>query len=102
MWVRLLVAVQVLVPTVALLGTEPPTRFGFQMYSGIGGISADVRDSAGDELGLPEDIVVDDLYRNDLPWTDFLPEQVCREAPDAATVTITHDERTRTVRCSDL
>jgi hypothetical protein len=42
------VAAQLAVPLIALVGSPPPTRLGFQMYSGLGVLEISVEDRRGD------------------------------------------------------
>lgn len=85
---RLVVAVlflQVAVPLIAL--NNPPTRFGFQMYSGITSTGIEVRDRAGRVVELDEDLLPGPL-RGDLPWWRDLPEFICAHQDSAHVVAV--------------
>lgn len=92
------VAAQLVVPAIALLGT-PPTRFGFQMYSAQGGVVVEVVDRAGREVPIDLGEVVAGTPRPELDWTGVLPERICDSKPHAVRVTVTQPERRRTLRC---
>jgi hypothetical protein len=96
--VALVILVQITVPTVALL-LPPPQRFGFQMYSGLGGIGVTVIDGEGAESAF-EDApqLVGDL-RPEIDWLPTLPEAVCDAVPDAVQVRVETSDRERTVEC---
>jgi hypothetical protein len=63
----LVIALQIAVPTVALV-LPPSQRFGFQMYSGLGGVAVSVTDDDGVERDLdsPEQLV--GKLRPELDW----------------------------------
>lgn len=92
------IALQIAVPTVALM-LPPPQRFGFQMYSGLGGVAVTVVDGEGDEhaFDTPEELV--GKLRPELDWLPTLPETVCEAAPEAASVRVEQSGRERTVEC---
>lgn len=92
------IAVQVLVPLVALLGSEPPTRLGFQMYSGVGELVIQVEDRDGNKMDVDLGQVLAAPPRVELDWTHRLPEALCRFA-GAARVTVTQPSAARTVNC---
>lgn len=94
-----IVAIQVLVPLVAL--GDPPARFGFQMYSGIGGAMIIAVDGDGDSIELDHEKIVAGGLRPDLPWVERLPEAVCERVPAAAEVTVIQGSEARTVLCKD-
>jgi hypothetical protein len=96
--VALVIAVQVAVPTVALL-LPPPQRFGFQMYSGIGGIGVTVIDSGGDETAFDDAMQLVGELRPEIDWLPTLPEAVCDAVPDAVQVRVEQTDRKRTVEC---
>lgn len=97
-WFWLVVAAQVLVPTLVLLMGEVPSRFGFHMYSRSNLVEIVAVDVSGREVPVDRDIVT--TLRLDLRWTGRLPEYVCERTPDAAKVTVTQLEKSRTVTCS--
>lgn len=92
------IAAQFAVPLVALVGSVPPTRLGFQMYSGLGGLEIAVEDRGGDELEVDLADVLAVSPRSELDWTRRLPEALCG-VPAAARVTVTRPEASRTVEC---
>lgn len=92
-----IVAVQLLVPLIAL--AHPPARFGFQMYSGVGGVAVSVLDGQGDPIEFDHETVVAGEFRPDLFWVERLPEAVCERVPAAAQVTVSQGRETRTVSC---
>ena len=96
-WFFVIVAAQVLVPTLVLLGGEVPSRFGFHMYSRSTLVEIVAVDASGKELAVDRDIVAN--LRGDLRWTGRLPEYVCERMPEAAAVTVTQLEKSRTVTC---
>ena len=86
--IALVVLVQVAVPAVALVN-DPPTRFGFQMYSGVGevpSIRLDLADGGSQDLTLREVVAVD---RVELDWASRLPSELCARFPAATRVTLT-------------
>ena len=94
----LVIALQVAVPTIALL-LPPPQRFGFQMYSGLGGVTVGVVDDEGVEHDFDDADQLVAKLRPDLDWLPTLPEAVCEAAPDAAVVRVEQSGRERTVEC---
>jgi hypothetical protein len=92
------VALQVAVPAVALLG-EAPTRFGFHMYTAQGGVTVKAVDAKGSEVVVDLSRVAAGELRPELKWTDILPEAVCAAEPDAARVTVSQSGSGRTVSC---
>jgi hypothetical protein len=96
--IALVILVQAAVPTIALLG-EPPTRFGFQMYSAQGTVSVEAVDLEGGEVGIDLSRLVAGTLRPELDWTRVLPEEICAAEPRAARVTVRQPGNERTVRC---
>ena len=94
-----MIAIQVVVPMVALL-RPPPQKFGFQMYSGLGGVTVSVINDEGvaEELNDVEQIV--GKLRPDIDWLQIVPESVCTAVPDAAGVRVEQAGRERTVECN--
>lgn len=92
------VATQLVVPAIALLGA-PPTRFGFQMYSAQGGAVVEVVDRAGRDVHVDLGEVLAGTPRPELDWTRVLPERICESEPQAVRVTVIQPEHERTVRC---
>ncbi|RXZ72673.1 hypothetical protein [Agromyces albus] len=96
--VLLVIAIQVAVPTVALL-LPPPQRFGFQMYSGLGGVGVTVIDSEGVESSFEDALQLVGELRPEIDWVATLPETVCDAVPDAVRVRVEQSDRERTVEC---
>ena len=94
-----LVAAQFVVPTVALLGSEPPTRFGFQMYSAQGWVNVRIFNDAGHPITFDQSTHVAGLLRPEIDWTQRLPEHLCRSVPAAARVVVDQPERRLDHRC---
>ena len=96
--VATVIAAQFCVPLVALLASAPPTRLGFQMYSGLGGLEVTVEDEQGETLEYDPGDVLPVSPRIEIDWTRRLPEALC-EVTGAARVTVERPEATRTVAC---
>ena len=95
----LVIAAQFAVPTIALM-KEPPTRFGFQMYSAQGYVDVAAIDHAGEPLKVPLGRVVAGLVRPEMNWVDSdLAERVCAAVPTAAEVSVRQPRGERTVEC---
>jgi len=92
------VAVQIAVPTIALTG-ELPARFGFQMYSGLGGVKVRAVDARGDEIAVDLRTEVAEPLRPELDWLGVLPERACAAAPSAIQVTVEQAGQQRSVAC---
>lgn len=92
----LVIAAQIVVPAMAL--THPPSRFGFQMYSGLGGTEVVVRDAEGRLLKVDRSLLAASL-RPDLPYSRTLPEYLCSRIPEAKTVTVKDSDDERSVPC---
>ena len=92
------VAVQFAVPAIALMG-ELPARFGFQMYSGLGGINVRAVDVHGEEITVDLGTEVAEPLRPELDWLGVLPESACAAAPTAVQVTVEQSGRQRSVTC---
>lgn len=93
------VCLQFAVPMIAFMG-DPPARFGFQMYSGLGHVNVRAVDGRGEEINIDLSTEVAGLVRPDLDWLGVLPERVCMAAPSAVTVTVEQSGRQRSVKCS--
>lgn len=96
--VVLVIALQIAIPTIALL-LPPPQRFGFQMYSGHGGVTIVVVNREGVENILDDADKLVGKLRPELDWLSTLPEAVCEAIPEAATVRAEQSGRERTVEC---
>ncbi len=95
--VVLVITFQFLVPAIAL--NDPPTRFGFQMYSGTGQFTVTATDAAGNSRIIePEEYVIDP--RTELDWTEDLPEYVCAHL-DVVTVTVVQGSERRSLQCAN-
>ncbi|MEV1131949.1 hypothetical protein [Agromyces sp. NPDC049794] len=94
----LVIALQIAVPTVALL-LPPPQRFGFQMYSGLGGVTLSVVDSDGVETTFDDTDQLVGKFRPEIDWLPSLPEAVCYAIPHAVRVHAVQADRERTVEC---
>lgn len=98
---RLVIAavfLQAALPFVAFLG-EPPTRFGFQMYSGLGHASVQAQSASGEPIRLELSDLVAGSMRPDMDWTRILPEHVCANVPGVATVTVSQSSKHRDLTC---
>ena len=93
------IALQVAVPFVALVSGPAPTRFGFQMYSGMGGTTVKVFDRDGRALPADWHDYIASLPRPDLDWKTRLPAHLCVHVPDAASVVVRRSGRESLVRC---
>jgi hypothetical protein len=96
--VAAVIALQVAVPTIALAHSVP-SRFGFQMYSGQGGVAVEAVDARGRAVPVDLDRIVPGLLRAEFDWTVVLPEAVCAATPSADRVTVSQPEQKRSVRC---
>ena len=74
------IALQVAVPMAALL-RPPPQKFGFQMYSGLGGVTVSVVDGDGDAEKLNDVEQIVGKLRPEIDWLQLLPESVCTAIP---------------------
>jgi hypothetical protein len=89
---------QFCVPAVAL-SLEAPTRFGFQMYSGMGS-SGEVRIVTDDGTHLQQD--VSELVahaRPEIDWTQRLPEHLCARHSNYRLVSVIQDDKRRRLSC---
>jgi hypothetical protein len=89
------IALQVAVPAVALT-LEPPTRFGFQMYSGYGDGEIGVLDASGAAIDVDYAEVLPRSLRPELDWTRHVPEHLCAKIPGAATIVVEQNGSGRT------
>ena len=92
------IALQVAVPLVAFLD-EPPTRFGFQMYSGLGSTEVDITARDGRPVPFDHQAALAGLLRPEFDWTQRLPEYVCANVPEAHKVAVRQTSQRRTVIC---
>lgn len=94
------IGAQFCVPLVALVASAPPTRLGFQMYSGQGGVDITVVGEDGEEMEPDLADVLAVPMRPEIDWTVGLPEALCAAEPGAARVTIARTgENSRTLEC---
>ncbi len=85
------VAAQVTVPSIAFL-LEPPTRFGFQMYSGVGSVPAVSFVTGEGQVTALETPKLIASQRAEIDWVHHLPAYVCDRYPRARTVVLTNTE----------
>ena len=78
---------------------RPPQKFGFQMYSGLGGVTVSVVDDEGDAEELNDVDQIVGKLRPDIDWSQILPEAVCTAVLDAAGVRVEQAGRERSVEC---
>lgn len=96
--VFLVIAAQILVPAAMMLG-EPPSRFGWQMYSGLGEIP---RITLIDEAGSSNRMPFDDVASNPRPeidWGSYIPPHVCQDFDNARAVEISYSDREEKHEC---
>ncbi|WP_130351918.1 hypothetical protein [Agromyces ramosus] len=92
------IAVQIAVPFVALM-LPPPQKFGFQMFSGLGGARVFVVDDEGAVRELDDVEQTVGKVRPDIDWLPTLPEAVCIAVPEAVEVRVEQSGRERSVVC---
>jgi hypothetical protein len=94
--VLVVIAVQVIVPVIAYF--HLPSQYGFQMFSGLGWTHVKVLDVKG--RAMPVDVLRHvHNFRDDIDWTQRLPEYLCAHVPGAASVTVERHRGSRTVVC---
>lgn len=95
------VIMQVGMPTVALLAHDPPSRFGFQMYSGYGDGVVELRDIDGHLMDVDwAGAVLPRVMRPELDWAKHLPDRLCQEFGLLESVTIRMEGlKTVRIRC---
>ena len=93
-----IVAAQIAVPTIAAL-QPPPTRLGWQMYSGVGDLpSISLTRADGSGLGVSlHDVIA--KGRPELDWNTYLPPYLCAQHPDATGGTLSYDTSQFEFRC---
>jgi hypothetical protein len=91
------IGLQVAIPLVAFFG-EPPSRFGFHMYSGQGQVDVEIRDRDGDLLPFDSSSTVAG-FRPEIDWVRYLPAQLCRTVPGAHKVTVVQNGRESRLTC---
>ncbi|WP_206446188.1 hypothetical protein [Agrococcus sp. KRD186] len=89
------IVAQIAVPTIALMH-DAPARFGFQMYSGYHTGSITVLDYGGTEIDVEFNALLPTGLRSELDWERYIPEHICSEVTDAATITIQRADRPET------
>ena len=97
--VLVVIALQIAIPLVALL-QPPPQKFGFQMYSGLGAVTATIIDEDGAEQTITEFDQLVGKYRPDTDWLPLLPEALCESNGDAVEVRVEQSGRVRSVECN--
>ena len=91
---------QFAVPLAALVSSEPPTRFGFQMYSGLGWTTVEIHDRDGELVDYNWRQALASTPRPDLDWgSSQLPSYLCDTVSEAATVTVRRNEHESVVAC---
>jgi hypothetical protein len=90
-----LIALQIAVPAVALT-MEPPTRFGWQMYSGYDGELL-VLGADGNPLHYDVSAVFARHPRPELEWDSRVVDELCRQVEGAASVAVTQGRQDRKV-----
>lgn len=86
-----LAAALIAVPAVALAFFPKPSRFGFQMFSGYGVVTASYHDREGVEHGIRvQQYVV--VLRHEIDWTADLPGHLCSLIPEAVSVEVTRTQ----------
>jgi hypothetical protein len=93
------IGLQVALPALALVN-DPPARFGFQMYSALGGVSLKTVDAAGKPLDVDLESIIAGALRPEFDWTGVLPERICQATPEAVRVTVEQDGVRRDVQCA--
>lgn len=90
--VRVLVAAVFVVPAALLALADPPARFGFQMYSGYGTLTATWVDTDGEShpVDLAEHLA---SPRREVDWTATLPQRLCPRLPGAVEVEVRQTAR---------
>lgn len=96
--VATVVAAQIAIPAVAFFD-EPPTPFGFQMFSAHGAVTIEAVDDEGRSVDVDTGSFVPGAFRPDVDWTLTLPERVCEEIPTAVSVTVAQPDGRRTLLC---
>ena len=93
------IGAQFCVPFLALVISEPPTRLGFQMYSGRGTLEVIVEDERGREIDYDAGEVLAAPPRVELDWSRHLPAAICEATPQAARVKVAQSGHTTVVEC---
>lgn len=85
--VRLLAVAVFALPAALLVLADPPARFGFQMYSGYGTLTASWTDGDGEQHPV---MLADHLAspRREVDWTTTLPSRLCPRLPGAVEVEV--------------
>ncbi|WP_153392537.1 hypothetical protein [Ornithinicoccus halotolerans] len=89
------IALQIAVPAVALT-LEPPTRFGWQMYSGYDGELV-VLGADGEALEYDVSALFAKHPRPELDWESRVVEELCRHVEGASSVAVTQGRQDRKV-----
>lgn len=96
--VAAVVVLQVLIPTVALVMPDKPSRLGWQMYSGLGEEPVRVTGARGQPVEIPWSEILPKPRRPEIDWINRLPEYLCTIL-DEPLITVTVGHRSRTVSC---
>jgi hypothetical protein len=89
--VAVAIGIQVAVPAIALFN-HPPTRFGFQMYSGKGATPVI---TTVDRSGHAEEIDLSSLAANARPeidWVSHVPRYLCATRPEIVSVHVVESD----------
>ena len=93
------IALQVAIPSVALL-QPPPQKLGFQMYSGAErAITATIIEADGSERPFSAFDEILAKYRPDTNWLPLLPEGLCTYDPEATSVRVEQSGKVRSIEC---
>ncbi|GAA2096209.1 hypothetical protein GCM10009841_07860 [Microlunatus panaciterrae] len=92
------ILLQVAVPLIANC-LQPPTRFGFQMYSGLGSTEVKIIGRDGESIPFDQQAALPGLLRPEFDWTRDLPEYLCAHVSGAHQVTVVQSTHRRTLTC---
>lgn len=96
-WVMAAIALQVSVPAGLLLFGDPPNRFGYQMYSAVGGFEVTVVDAQGRAVKIPGNTFAQE--RPEIAWPSHLPQYLCSRLDTAHIVTVTTSTGKQVAEC---
>ncbi|MEF3402631.1 hypothetical protein [Agromyces sp. CCNWLW203] len=92
------IGLQIAVPLVALF-QPPPQKFGFQMYSALGGITAVTVDAGGLEHPVDDFERIVAKNRPEIDWLPSLPEALCEADASAVSVRVEQSGQVRSIEC---
>lgn len=90
------IGLQFAVPAVAFV-QEPPTRLGFQMYSGYGDGDITALDADGRLIELDWPNLLARNLRPELDWTRVVPQYLCSHVHGIDKVVVERESGARTV-----